>query len=260
MARKKAKKVKKTATERRRINRLKELYTALEQELTAQLAVRRLAHRNAEAKGDASEEVWIELLAAHLPHRYRVAKGIVIDSAGRESHYIDVIIYDRHFTPLVFNKDGKLYIPAESVYAVIEAKQDLTRNHVIYAGKKAASVRRLVRTNAAIVHAGGEIAKPKTPFEIVAGIVTYESAWSPSFGEPLRKSLASLTPSQCLNFGMAAKGGYFEVKYTDDGPVVNTFKTSRPLAAFIIRLLAHLQRLGSAPAIDYREYSKVLDD
>jgi hypothetical protein len=79
-----------------------------------------VAHRNAEAKGEASEDVWIELLAAHLPYRYQVAKGIVIDANGRESHYIDVIIYDRQYTPLVFNKDGKRYIPAESVYAVIE--------------------------------------------------------------------------------------------------------------------------------------------
>ena len=92
-----------------------------------QLEVRRLAHRNAEAKGDASEDVWLELLSAHLPHRYRVAKGIIIDADGRESHYIDIIVYDRHFTPLVFNRDGKVYIPAEGVYAVIEAKQELTR-------------------------------------------------------------------------------------------------------------------------------------
>jgi hypothetical protein len=37
--------------------------------------VRRLAHRTAEAKGDASEDVWLELLADDLPHRYRVTKG-----------------------------------------------------------------------------------------------------------------------------------------------------------------------------------------
>ena len=118
-----------------------------------QLEVRRLAHRNAEAKGDASEDVWLELLADHLPHRYRVAKGIIIDADGRESHYIDIIVYDRRYTPLVFNQNGTIYIPAESVYAVLEAKQDLTRANIIYAGKKAASVRRLRRTVGRIVDA-----------------------------------------------------------------------------------------------------------
>jgi hypothetical protein len=54
---------------------------------------------NAEAKGDASEDVWLELLADHLPHRYRVANGIIIDADGRESHYIDIIVYDRQYTP-----------------------------------------------------------------------------------------------------------------------------------------------------------------
>jgi hypothetical protein len=145
---------KKASRKKPKTNRLKDLYAALEQELTVQLEVRRLAHRNAEAKGDASEDVWLELLADHLPHRYRVAKGIIIDADGRESHYID-IVYDRQYTPLVFNENGTIYIPAESVYAVLEAKQDLTRANIIYAGKKAASVRRLRRTDGRIVDARG---------------------------------------------------------------------------------------------------------
>lgn len=251
---------KKTAARKKAKNRLKDLYKALEDELKAQLAARRLAHRNAEAKGEASEDVWIELLALHLPHRYQVAKGIVIDADGKESHYIDVIIYDRQYTPLVFNKDGRMYIPAESVYGVLEAKQDLTRANIIYAGKKAASVRKLRRTAAPIVHAGGKIDKPKQPFDIIAGIVTYKSSWTPAFGEPLKKSFGTLTKKQRLEFGIAAEDGYFEVEYASSGPVVNTFKTTRALAAFIIRLLAHFQSLGTVSAIDYKEYSKVLDD
>ena len=241
-------------------NRLKDLYKALEDELRAQLAVRRLAHRNAEAKGEASEDVWIDLLASHLPHRYQVAKGIVIDADGKESHYIDVIIYDRQYTPLVFNQDGRMYIPAESVYGVLEAKQDLTRANIVYAGKKAASVRKLRRTAAPIVHAGGKIDKPKEPFEIIAGIVTYKSAWKPAFGKALNQALSALAKNQRLQFGIAAEGGNFEVDYAAAASTVNSFKTTRALAAFIIRLLAHFQGLGTVSAIDYREYSKVLDD
>src|SRR3954467_13424958 len=113
---------KKATAQKKGTEELRDLYGALEDQNRPQLEVRRLAHKNAEARGDAAEEVWLELLAGHLPSRYRVGKGVVIDSNGKESDYLDIIIYDRHYTPPVFND---LYIPAESVYAVIEAKQEL---------------------------------------------------------------------------------------------------------------------------------------
>ena len=236
-------------------NRLNSLYGALEDHIRTQLEVRRLAHKNAEARGDAAEQVWLDLLASHLPSRYRVGKGIVIDSNGKESDYIDIIIYDRHFTPPVFSD---LYVPAESVYAVIEAKQELSHGNIIYAGTKAQSVRRLRRTNAAVVHAGGKIDKPRDPFRIAAGIVTYTSSWSDPFGRPFENALAQLTAHQQLDFGIAADHGYFEVRYEDSGPDVARVLKTRALAAFLIRLLAHLQKLGTVPAIDYDVYSKIL--
>jgi hypothetical protein len=245
----------KKKTVAKRTNRLRDLYGALEDQVRTQLEVRRLAHKNAEARGDAAEEVWLDLLASHLPSRYRVGKGIVVDSNGRESDYIDIIIYDRHFTPPVFSD---LYVPAESVYAVIEAKQELNRANIIYAGKKAQSVRRLHRTNAAVVHAGGRIDNPREPFRIAAGIVTYTSPWKSPFGIPFENALVELTSNQQLDFGIAADQGYFEVEYEDDGPTVDGFLKTRALAAFLIRLLARLQKLGSVPVIDYDVYSKIL--
>jgi hypothetical protein len=237
-------------------NRLKSLYEALEHQVRSQLEIRRLAHRNAEARGDAAEEVWLDLLAEHLPKRYQVGKGIVIDADGKESHYIDIIVYDRQYTPPVFNK---LYIPAESVYAVIEAKQMLNRANVGYAGRKAASVRRLRRTNGSVVHAGGRIDKPRDPFRIIAGIVTYKSTWTDPFGTSLQDALADLRPSQQIDFGIAVDDGYFEVEYEDDGPTISQFLKTRTLASFLIRLLAHLQKVGTVPVIEYDEYSKVLE-
>jgi hypothetical protein len=55
----------------------------------------RKANVNAEARGDASERVWNDLLQGHVPHRDQVSKGFVTDADGAESHFIDVIIYDR---------------------------------------------------------------------------------------------------------------------------------------------------------------------
>jgi hypothetical protein len=47
---------------------------------------------------------------------------------------------------------------------------------------------------------------------------------------------AALADGQRLDFGIAARDGYFEVKYGDTGLIVKTFKKTRALAAFIIRL------------------------
>jgi hypothetical protein len=65
---------------------------------------------------------------------------------------------------------------------------------------------------------------------------------------------------QQIDFGIAVDDGYFEVEYENDGPTVNRFFKKRVLASFLIRLLAHLQKLGTVPAIDYEPYSKTLDD
>ena len=91
----------------------------------------------------------------HLPHRYQADRAFVIDSHGECSEQIDVVIYDRQYSPFLYNQANQRYIPAESVYAVLEVKQDLSREHRLYAGGKAASVRRLHRTSAPIPYAEG---------------------------------------------------------------------------------------------------------
>ena len=261
MAKKSANKSAKKKATKPKVNRLGELYESLHDDLEAALASRRRAHKNAEMKGDAAEQVWIDLLVEHLPHRYRVGKGFVIDPDGRESEFIDVIIYDRQYTPAVFARGSQLYVPAESVYAVLEAKQELTRAHLIYAGKKAASVRRLRRTSATIVHAGGryEGKEKREPFRIVAGLLTYKSSWMPAFGNPFEGAIGELANNHQLDFGLAAADGYFEVQYAENAnPTIKVYPKKRALAAFMMRFLAHLQTLGTVTAIDYNEYSKIL--
>jgi len=244
-------------TAKSKANRLQELYESLQEQLEVQLKANRKANKNAEAKGDASEKVWTDLLTAHMPHRYQVTKGFVIDADGRESHAVDIIIYDRQYTPLIFNKDGNTYIPAESVYAVFEAKQEMTKEHIAYAGEKAASVRSLRRTSARIKHAGGRH-KPVRLFEITAGIVTYASGWNPAFGQPFKAAISKLPKEHRLNLGLAVSDGCFDVRFGNHPPKVRLYAKDLSLAAFLIRLLARLQAVGTAPAIDYDEYAKVL--
>lgn len=105
------------------------------------------------SKGDATEQHWIEFLRTYLPDRYKVDKAIVIDSTGNVSEQMDVVIYDAIYTPFIFKQDGFMYIPAESVYAVFEVKQDV-EGHIEYAAKKVESVRKLKRTSISMVSSG----------------------------------------------------------------------------------------------------------
>lgn len=90
------------------------LHDKVEQSLDQ--ARRSFAHPG--TKGDASEAVWVELLNTYLPKRYEVATAHVVDNHGSFSEQIDVVVYDRQYTPLIFEMHGIKIIPAESVYAV----------------------------------------------------------------------------------------------------------------------------------------------
>jgi hypothetical protein len=239
-------------------NRLHTLYEKMQDRLAVDLKNARDANEDPNAKGEASEGAWLQLFTAYLPHRYRVIKGIVIDCDGAESDAIDVIVHDRHFTPAIYQQIGLPYVPAESVYAVFEAKQQIDKAHVAYAGDKAASVRKLRRTSATIPFAAGTYPK-KEPPRILAGLLTYESDWKPPFGDPFEEALAALSPEQHLDLGIATARGCFEVSYESGKPDLTVFKQERALAAFLIRLLARLQALASVPAIDYNEYGRALE-
>jgi len=91
----------------------------------------------------------------YLPKRYAADSAIVIDSTGRTSDQMDVVIYDPQYTPTLLDQHDHKYIPAEAVYAVMEVKPTVNKSYLDYAGKKAASVRRLKRTSIPIPHAGG---------------------------------------------------------------------------------------------------------
>ena len=60
------------------------------------------------------------MLKKHLPSRYQVEKAFIVDINGELSEQIDIVIFDHHYCPLLFNLDGAVYIPAESVYAVLK--------------------------------------------------------------------------------------------------------------------------------------------
>jgi hypothetical protein len=234
---------------------LSQLLASLHEDIEQKLATVRRTIQHPGSKGDASEGVWLDLLKMYLPRRYEAAKAFVVDSKGTFSEQIDVVVFDRQYSPFIFTYEGATIIPAESVYAVFEAKQTVDAGLVEYAQKKAASVRKLHRTSLPIPHAGG-IYPAKAPIEILAGILALESEWTPPLGEPLRKALGAGTDDRRLDLGCIASHGHFQ---RDRNTGVYTFSTETKAAtAFLFALIARLQFSGTVPMIDVDAYAEWL--
>lgn len=238
-------------------NHLQKLYISLQEQLETDLRVGQKALTHSVSKGDSSETDWLKALLDHLPHRYQASRAFVVDSSGRKSEQIDIVIYDRQYTPILYNKNEQRLIPAESVYAVFEVKPTLNRQNLLYASKKAASVRKLHRTSAKIAYAAGKY-EPKPLFPIIGGILTYESQWSPSIGKSLTNILQTLDISSRLDIGCVITAGTFEAEYSSEKVKLISSNPEMSLAAFLFRLLARLQGLATVPAIDYEKYNRWL--
>lgn len=236
---------------------LRELFLALQGQLEAALRTGKVISHSG-AKGQATELDWIGMLRS-LPNRYQIEKAFVVDADGRQSHEIDIVVFDRYYSPLLFSHGGAIYIPAESVYAVLEIKPALSKQVLEYAAAKAASVRMLRRTTAPVPQMAGGFAQREPP-RILAGILCLESEWSPSFGDPFIGALRSFGADGRIDIGCALKHGAFKVTYStagDPGVEVSTSETA--LIFFFLRVLESLREMGNVPAIDLREYWKKLD-
>jgi hypothetical protein len=237
---------------------LKQLFLHLQKQMAAQLTTNRECIPHQGEKGDASEDCWRDMLRKYLPRRYGVDKAFVVDCLDQCSDQLDIVIFDRQYSPFIFNQNGVNYIPAESVYAVIEAKQDLSKGMLEYAAEKAASVRKLKRTNAMFATTNGPQRKPFL-FDIPAGIVALGSEWKPALGKPLEEVIQSVAAldRQWIDFGCAIEGGAFNVTYDEHkAPAVEKSAAEVSLVTFFWQLVARLQGQGTASAIEVAEYFK----
>ena len=187
-----------------------------------------------------SEHVWLELFEKYLPKRYQAATAHVVDSEGRFSDQIDAVIFDRQYSPFVFNFEGQVLVPAERVYAVFEAKQTINAAQVGYAQDKVECVRKLTRTILPIPHAGGTF-PPKPLSHIIGGLVTFESERDPPMGKPPPDALES-DSARVLDLGCVAAHGVFGFDETGSYSIM---PKGKPGTAFLLELIARLQTSGT---------------
>ena len=226
---------------------LEKILAGLHDDIQQRLEIIRNAITHPGTKGDASENIWIDLFNQYLPARYRANKAHVVDSQGAFSQQIDVVIYDRQYSPFILHYQGQVIIPAESVYAVFEAKQSANREHVRYAQQKVRSVRVLHRTSLPIPHAGGTY-PPKPPIPIYGGLLAFDSDWTPALGDRLLDALKQDQADGQLDFGCVAAHGYFHAD--DEAENYTVHNGGKPATAFLFKLISRLQFSGTVPMID----------
>jgi hypothetical protein len=243
---------------------LSQALAAEQQVLAKQLELSRRSITHHGSMGEVNEQLFIDVLKHYLPRRYGVEQGIVIDSDGRTSDQIDIVIYDRQYTPPLLKQMSHRYILAEAVYGVLEVKASLNKEYLVYAADKAHSVRRLTRTSVEIPHAGG-VYPPKALFPILAGIVGIQAEWAAGLeSASFRQALAKLCGVHTLSIGLALEDQAFSLAYNTydlqlrHGRLDFSGPTEHSLAWFLFTLLKRLQDLGTCPAVDWLRYRNVL--
>lgn len=235
---------------------LPKLLASLHDDIQRRLQTARDNFGHPGTKGEASESVWRELLEKYLPKRYSTTTAHIVDCKGQFSQQIDVVIFDRQYSPFIFHFQGQTIIPAESVYAVFEAKQSINAKQVAYAMDKVKSVRSLERTSLPIPYAKDVYpAKPLIP--IYGGILTFESDWTPPMGDAFIKSLERSNQNDHLDIGCVATHGYFN-RNIENG-VVDVYEEGKPATGFLFKLISLLQFSGTVPMIDIQAYAQWLN-
>lgn len=235
---------------------IRKIFSGLQDQMEAKLTFNKEILVHPVSKGDATELEWIDMLSTYLPKRYCVSKAHVIDHEGNISDQIDIVIFDRHYSPFILQQNGATYIPAESVYAAIEVKPKIEMGTVEYASKKALSVRKLKRTSAKIIQADGKDFDPKVPPKILTGILAIDGKCT----KAVLTKLKNFSEKECLNFGCSLNGTYFRIKDFhpwQDNPVpydIEYQEDKNSFVIFFINLLAELQKMGTVPAIELEKY------
>lgn len=235
---------------------LRDVFRGLQDQMEAKLTFSRRVVDHPGAKGEATELEWTSMLSTYLPRRYCADKAFVLDSDGGISNEIDIVIYDRQYSPFILHQNGVAFVPAECVYAVLEVKQSLSRKNILYAQQKASSVRQLSRTSLPIPHAGGVFAA-KTPARILAGIVALDGKLAKS----TRPILVDAPETEILNFGCSLTGRvYFRLPDVQPWTAaaaphrVEVSEDANGLVNFFMNLVAELQKVGTVVAMDTAAY------
>lgn len=120
----------------------------------------REALSHAGLKGGANEETVRMFLRQYLPMTLELSTGVVVDSTGRTSRQIDIIVHDAAKTPIFYQSGHSRVVPVECVYAAFEVKAYLDKGELLKAYENMMSLKTL--TKVAFFKRRGPIIETKT--------------------------------------------------------------------------------------------------
>jgi hypothetical protein len=113
---------------------IQKLFSAIENTLVSKFdEMENIIHKG--DRGENREEILKKFLLEHLPKRYGVTKGEIVDNSGWQSHSIDIIIYDSVNCPILYAGETAI-LPIEGVYGIIEVKSRLSKTELYDAANK----------------------------------------------------------------------------------------------------------------------------
>lgn len=136
-----------------------EVFDQVAEKMRSDLAEVRSAVQHSGLKGSSFEEILRRFLISYLPATLDISTGIIVDSSGKTSRQIDVIVSDAAKTPIFYRSGDTRVVPIEGVYAVIEVKGTLTAQELEKAFENMKSVRALQKT--AYIASSGPIINKK---------------------------------------------------------------------------------------------------
>lgn len=124
----------------------KNLFTNISKRMRADFESARATLSHPGLKGAAFEGTVKQFFRQYLPDRLGVATGQLVDSTGSLSKQLDVVIFDKSKTPILYENNGVQVIPVECVYAVIEVKARLDASELPSIHANMLSVKSLKKT------------------------------------------------------------------------------------------------------------------
>ena len=97
-------------------------------------------------KGHEAESIVKKFLEDHIPKRFSVGGGFVLDPLGNISRQTDIIIYDAFNCPVYRASDDASIFPSNNVAAVVEVKSSLDKNELIDAWDKISAIKALAKS------------------------------------------------------------------------------------------------------------------
>jgi hypothetical protein len=97
-------------------------------------------------KGGEAERIVRRFLQDHIPKRYDVGAGFIIDVKDVTSPQTDVIVYDALNCPVYRASEEAGIFPADNVALIVEVKSQLDKKELLDAGRKIAAIKALQRS------------------------------------------------------------------------------------------------------------------